>query len=115
MNILIQNSQLKVCAKYGVTPFPCNSSQKLGISLSVREGVVPIHGMRHNPTAETSGWYVWAGEWSDSADFFKPLHVEHLKTWCPRILPMLQLAPGWRFLLAPAVEDVWFDAALLHE
>lgn len=114
MSMVIHNAQIAICAMHGVTPFPCDRNQKIGVSLSLREGVIPLHGLRHYPTSNTSGWYVWAGEWSDSVDFFKPLHVKHLEKWCPAILPMLQLAPGWRFLLAPNYEDIWFDASLLH-
>ncbi len=46
--------------------------------------------------------------------FFVPLHVEHLGEWCPEAVPYLALPPGWRFLLAPDYEDVWFDATLLE-
>jgi hypothetical protein len=28
--------------------------------------------------------------------------------------PYLALPPGWRFLIAPDYEDVWFDESLLH-
>ena len=50
---------------------------------------------------ETSGWYVWAGEaFSDAPDFFQPMHIEHVISRCPEILPYLGLAPGWRFLIA---------------
>ena len=28
-------------------------------------------------------------------------------------LPYLGLAPGWRFLIAPGYEDVWYDEKLL--
>jgi hypothetical protein len=59
---------------------------------------------------------VWAGEeLSQSPDFFLPLHVEHLGEWCPEIEPYLALPPGWRFLIAPGYEDVWFDPDILNE
>lgn len=66
----------------------------------------PLHGLRVNPVGDTCGWYIWAGDWSDDPDFFKPIHVEHLSALCPRVLPFLQLPPGWRFLLADGHEDV---------
>lgn len=47
-------------------------------------------------------------------DNFEPLYVEHLIERCPSILKYLGLAPGWRFLLAPNYEDLWFDEKLLH-
>lgn len=88
---------------------------KLGISCNVREGIQPINGLRHPPSGDTSGWYIWAGvELSDDEDFFQPLHVEHVEEWCPGIGKYLGLAPGWRFLIAPGHEDVWFDQSLLN-
>ena len=51
---------------------------------------------------------------SAESDFFEPLHVEHLGDWCEAALPYLQLPPGYRFLLAPGHEDVWFDPSLLE-
>jgi hypothetical protein len=29
------------------------------------------------------------------------------------VFPYLALPPGWRFLLAPGYEDVWYDPTLL--
>ncbi|MFI5125048.1 MAG: hypothetical protein ACHQDF_06975 [Chitinophagales bacterium] len=63
----------------------------------------------------TTGWYLWSGEeFSEDPNFFVPLHVEHLKEWCPEIIKYLRLAPGWRFLIAPNYEDVWEDLTLLE-
>lgn len=45
-------------------------------------------------------------------DYFEPCHVEHLETICPSVMPYLLLPPGWRFLIAPDYEDVWFDDTL---
>jgi hypothetical protein len=75
----------------------------------------PVNGLRHTPTGDTNGWYIWAGdELSDSPDFFLPLHVEHVADWRDRIADYLALPPGWRFLIAPDHEDVWFDKSLLE-
>lgn len=51
---------------------------------------------------------------SKAPDFFVPLHIGHLKDWYPSVLKYLGLPPGWRFLIAPGYEDVWFDAGLLE-
>lgn len=73
-------------------------------------GQLPINGVRCLPEKGTTGWYIWAGEtMSDDPDFFVPLHVSHLGSWCPEVLPYLELPPGWRFLVAPGHEDAWFD------
>lgn len=88
---------------------------QVGISQNARGGVLPVHGLRHAPVGDTTGWYIWAGEeLSDDGDFFQPLHVEHLQALCPQVIPYLALPPGWRFLLAGAYEDVWFDPTIAH-
>jgi hypothetical protein len=51
---------------------------------------------------------------SDAADFFQPMHIEHVSTRCPEILPYMGLPPGWRFLIADGYEDVWYDSSLLE-
>lgn len=76
---------------------------------------MPLNGLRRSPHADTTGWYIWAGEeLSDDPDFFVPLHVEHLADWCPEVIKYLGLPPGWRFLTDRAdYEDVWKDESLL--
>mgnify|MGYP000353820658 CR=1 FL=1 len=107
--------QRELCARYFAEFVPAPLNLKVGISLNVQEGVVPVHGMRHPPAGDTTGWYIYAGdELSLQTDFFQPLHLEHLNDWCPNILKYLGLPPGWRFLVAENYEDVWFDEALLH-
>ena len=107
--------QLETCEKHGADFVASPAHPKVGISKNVKENVYPLNALRHPVEGETSGWYIWAGEelFTD-ADFFVPLHVSHLPKWCPEILPYLGLPPGWRVLLAPGYEDVWFDASLLE-
>ncbi|MEW4429666.1 hypothetical protein AB1I68_19555 [Paenibacillus pabuli] len=52
------------------------------------------------PVGDTTGWYIWAGEYSDADDFFVPLHTAHVDEWDPKIKKYLGLAPGCRFLIA---------------
>ena len=105
--------QAAVCERFGVDPIPLETMAKLGVSQSVREGLMPLNGLRH-PSAETSGWFIWAGEeLSEDPDFFLPLHPEHLVQSRPELLPYLALPPGSPFLIAENYEDVWFDASLL--
>lgn len=86
---------------------------KVGLALAtVHEQ--PINGLRHRALGDTTGWYIWGGETLSAADdFFQPVHVGHLAELLPQVLPYLGLPAGWRFLVAPGVEDIWFDAALL--
>ncbi|TWT34795.1 immunity protein Imm33 domain-containing protein [Blastopirellula retiformator] len=107
--------QWAVCEQFSATPMPCPLNLKVGIAQNVREGVEPLNGLRVKPIGDTTGWFIWAGEWSDDPSYFVPLHVEHLVSWCPQVIPYLQLPIGWRFLLAPSFEDVWFDRELAKQ
>ena len=104
-----------VCARFGVSPAPPDPWQTVGIHLPVRADVWPLNGLRHPPDRAACGWYLWRGrELSAADDFFSPLHVAHISDYEPAAAAYLALAPGWRFLIAPGYEDVWFDDALLH-
>lgn len=109
-------AQKEVCKKFQVSWHPSRLGQKVGIAKNVKSGAQPINGLRHPPVGDTTGWYIWAGEAepSDDPEFFVPLHVEHLREWCPQVVKFLGLPPGWRFLIADKYEDVWEDSTLLE-
>jgi hypothetical protein len=112
---MCEAKQIRLCRDYGAEFEPSPMDMKLGIALNVKTGEQPINGLRHRSKGDTTGWYIWAGEqFSTAPDFFQPLHVAHLADWCPAARRFLGLAPGWRFLIAPGYEDVWFDSALLE-
>lgn len=108
-----QSNAASVRERFGGDGTPVNGADKAGVSRDLEAGAWPVHGMRIQPTPGVSGWYIWAGEYSQADDFFVPLHVGHLADWRPEVVPYLGLSPGWRFLLAPGHEDVWFDPHLL--
>jgi hypothetical protein len=111
----MDEGQPAVCERFGVEFRPGAADAKLGLALATL-GQQPINGLRHPPKGDTSGWYVWAGNTlSSAADFFQPVHTDHLSELLPAIIPYLGLPPGWRFQVAPGHEDIWFDAALLNE
>lgn len=113
MSLEMEKAQREICTKYGADFYNCDSSLKVGISKNVRDGARPLNGLRIMPEGDTCGWYIWAGEqWSDSPDFFVPLHAEHLTEWAPLALRYLGLPPGWRFLITEEYEDVWEDPQL---
>jgi hypothetical protein len=106
--------QKEICERYNVQFIDAPEFLKVGISINVKEGIQPINGLRHPPEGDTSGWYIWAGEnFSDDPNFFVPLHIEHLKNWCPDVIKYLGLPPGTRFRIAPGHEDIWEDKSLL--
>ena len=106
--------QLEICQRFGAEFMPPESGQKVGIALDSL-GRAPLHAVRLAPENGTCGWYIYCGEYSTDAAFYQPLHVAHLDDYCPRIGPYLALPPGWRVLLAPDYEDVWFDSELLDK
>ena len=111
----MQLEQKFLCNQYQTEFLSSPDHYNVGIALNVRSGILPIHGLRHPPEKDTTGWYIWAGEdLSENPDFFQPLHVEHLREWCPAIQKFLGLPAGWRFLIADNYEDVLFDKNLLE-
>lgn len=93
------------------------AGDKLGASRAVIENSTwewPLHGLRHPPQADTTGWYLWTGELQEDTDFFQPWHVTHALGRCPDLRRLLELPPGSRFIYAPDYTDVWQDATLLE-
>jgi hypothetical protein len=108
--------QREVCQRFSLGFYGCNLALKLGVAKNVKSGLLPINGMRIEPTSETSGWYIWAGTiQSQEADFFQPLHGYHVSLWSPLVAPYLGLPPGSRFLVTDVYEDVWIDSLLLKK
>ena len=105
--------QIKICNQYGSDFVESSTNLIIGISVSVKDGVLPVHGLRIVPDNGTCGWFIWAGDYSEDPDFFKPLHAIHLNDWCPWIFKYLGLAPGFRFLVTRDYEDVWRDETLV--
>lgn len=108
-------AQRALCRRHGAEFVPAPHDRKVGVAWNVRDGLLPLNGMRHPPEGDTTGWYLWAGEeLSDDPDVFVPLHVAHLVDWCPDAIRFFGLPPGWRFLVAGDHEDVWEDPSLLE-
>ena len=109
----MDDEQRTVCERYGAGVMAPEVTYKVGVSESALRGEWPLNGLRHAPESGTTGWFLWSGELSDDPDFFKPIHFYHLLAGCPAALPFMALPPGWRFLVAPGYEDVWYDDDLL--
>jgi hypothetical protein len=111
----LSDVQKSICQNFGADFLQCDESLKIGISRDFDPRRFPINGLRHPPCGDTAGWYIWSGEeYSEAPDFFVRLHAKHLRDRYPEIVRYLGLGPGWRFLIAPGQEDVWFDAKLLE-
>jgi hypothetical protein len=109
----MNEEQQSLCKRYSARFMPVNEILKVGISEGALRGDFPLHGLRHPPESGTTGWFIWSGDYSGHEDFFQPLLAYHLACDCPAALPYLGLSPGWRFLVGPEYEDVWFDSTLL--
>lgn len=107
--------QIMICGRHRVMPSFPKASSMVAVARNVDKSIPPLNGMRHLPEGTLNGWFVWTGEdFSDDANYFQPIHVEHMPEQFPEVLPFLALPPGWRFLLAPGHVDVWFDPKLLE-
>jgi hypothetical protein len=92
------------------------TGDKLGASRALIEGDTwewPLHGLRHPPEADTTGWYLWTGELLRDPDFFLSWHVAHAIGRCRDLGPPLDLPAGSRFIYAPDYTDVWQGDSLL--
>ena len=113
----IETLQRETCRRFATDFLTSDGASKAGVSLDALNGKVPLHGMREPPEGSLSGWFLFAGpgEPSEDEDFYQPVHMSHFPDLFPGILRYLGLPPGWRFLVAPDYEDVWFDKNLLEE
>jgi hypothetical protein len=110
----IEAAQRAICARYGAAFISACDGVNSGFAMDT-EGNQPVSGLRHPETEDTTGWYLWCGqEYSNSEDFFKPLHTRHLYERFPEVTSLLGLPPGYRFLVSGSFVDVWFDPKLLQ-
>ena len=106
-------AQDHICRRFSADFLPTPLDARLCVALESLTPGIPLHGTRRFPDTDSCGWYIWAGDRSDSPGFFRPLKAELLSGVVPQVLPYLGLGPGWRFLLATGYEDVWHDPTLL--
>jgi hypothetical protein len=106
--------QRQMCAAQGCAFAPVSGGDTVGFA-SLTLGMKPINGLRHPGSGDTAGWYIRCGEdFSDAADFFQPICVDHLIEKVPLTANLLGLPHGYRFLLADkGYVDIWFDEGLL--
>jgi hypothetical protein len=110
----VQPNEKCVCGRLGITAQVPTAGSKLGLALSTL-GRFPVHGARLQPANGTNGWYIWCGDqWSEEADFYDPLHVEHIPEYLRLVQKYLSLPPGYKFIIDDqGYEDMWFDEELL--
>ena len=110
----VEAAQQRTCERYGAAFQAACDFINSGFALET-EGRLPINGLRHPATLDTTGWYLWCGEtFSEDKDFFRPVHTIHIYEKYPMVADLLGLPPGYRFLIAGSYTDVWFDPELLQ-
>lgn len=105
-----QDEQALICAKAGSATMPPSPTDIAGVAIStVNES--PIYGVRVNPEHGESGWYIWAGEYSDATDFFQSVHVSHIGDFFSIAEKYLALEPGYKFIVDHSgYEDIWLES-----
>ncbi|MEI6950840.1 hypothetical protein V9K67_26910, partial [Paraflavisolibacter sp. H34] len=105
------SEQISTCQTHGAEYSPVDPFQIVGLADDLSQ--VSFNGLRH-PVDNSSGWFLWSGDYNDDDNFFKPYHIWHLMYSKPEVLKYLGLASGYRFLIDDeGYEDVWFDESLL--
>src|SRR5262245_53241193 len=95
----LEAKRREACKTYSCDFVDTRDQDKVGVALSTL-GLRPINGLRHPPSGETSGWYVWCGETlSNDADFFASVCATHVVEKLPEVSQLLGLPPGYRFLI----------------
>lgn len=105
--------QKQLCQQHQAAWSPINKKSYIGIGGDlVKE---PLNGLRHPSQQGTTGWFIWAGDYSEREDFFKPLCAEHLLQLKPQLIKFLGLPAGFRFLTDnDGYIDIWKDEKLLE-
>lgn len=114
MSSVSWRQQNAICRRYHSRPAPLDPSDRIAISANYRSGSWPLNGLRHSVHGNMCGWYLWRGtEFLTDPDWFKPVCYHHLVDDGDAAVPYLLLPAGFRFLIAPDYEDVWFDESLI--
>lgn len=66
----IRKSQQELCGRFGAPFVEADVQLKIGLSKNFGVHDASINGLRYPPEGDTTGWYIWSGEWSDAPDFF---------------------------------------------
>lgn len=102
--------------KAGIPIKGVDDGARCSVALDVDEW--PINGLRHPPDRASSGWYFWCGQrdvpdGGEREDAFTSVLQRDMHKHLVDALPYLGLPPGYRVVIAPGYEDVWFDEELL--
>lgn len=101
--------QQSVCAKHGAKFVGVHKHSMVRLALGSL-GQQPFQGLRSAPDGESSGWFLWAGQYSTADDFFQLVSYSALFEKCPQVIKYLGLPPGYRFVVdCEGYGEVWLD------
>lgn len=108
MSMCLIEIQQFVCQKFNSKFVPPTENEMVALAISSL-GEIPITGIRNVLEAnENISWFFYCGEFSEDKDFFKPIHISHLKDYLPEVMQYLALEEGFRFVIDnDGYEDVW--------
>ncbi|WP_205700443.1 immunity protein Imm33 domain-containing protein [Cobetia marina] len=107
--MVLSEIQIAMCKKHNAEYKPCMLSGIAGVAIDT-VGLQPIQGVRLESEKGETGWYLWAGDFSDADDFFKPVHLEHIDNFFPEVKSYLGLGAGYKFIIDnEGYEDVWYE------
>lgn len=98
--------QINICEKYGMAVL----APEVMVAVALQTlGQSPIYGSRVElPEGGTVSWFIHCGEYSETDDFYKPLHAHHLDEILPQVVNYLCLPTGAKFIIDTGeYEDVW--------
>ncbi len=77
--------QKHICKKFNSKFVKPSENETVAIALDSL-GKIPITGIRNIlEEGENVSWFFYCGEFSEDDDFFKPMHISHLKTIFPKL------------------------------
>lgn len=99
-------SQKRICEKHGLSVLPPEDMVAVAIESL---GKSPIYGSRVQlPEGGSVSWFIHCGEYSARDDFYKAVHVHHLREMLPQAVNYLCLPTGSKFIIdTEGYEDVW--------
>ncbi|WP_304991354.1 immunity protein Imm33 domain-containing protein [Burkholderia plantarii] len=102
----LRDDQIVTCEKYNLPQVEPEAMVAIALETI---GKNPTYGTRIIlPEGGNVSWFFHCGEYSDKDDFYKPIHIEHLREILPSVLKYLRLPHGAKFIIDDnGFEDVW--------
>lgn len=102
--------QEELCTRMGTTMSPPHASDRAAVSQGVLEGTLAVEGVRYPSNKPNSGWYLTTDLYDGDYRSMRVIHLEHLISARPELLPLIALPSGFRFEVRTKTQpDVWFD------